>query len=92
MRGTLVSTNPVIMSIQYLQVFEVDRFRQRFTQSAEIFVWSSNTQVPAHPVLTMPSFIHPSHLRGICFVAYCLVFGTNVPWPGCVHCKKPEPA
>lgn len=55
-----MSTNPTIMSIQYLQVFEGDRFRQRFTQSAKICVWSSNTPVHAHAVLTMPSFIHPS--------------------------------
>lgn len=34
----------------------------RFTQSAKICVWSSNIGAPAHPMLTMCSFIHPSHL------------------------------
>lgn len=36
--------------------------RRRFTQSAKICACSSNIRAPAHPMLTMCSFIHPSHL------------------------------
>lgn len=56
-------------------MFEVDKFRQRFTQSAKICVWSSNSRTPAHPMLTVHSFIHPLHLdegvKRFCFVIYC---------------------
>lgn len=56
-------------------MFEVDKFRRRFTQSAKIRVWSSNSRAPAHPTLTVCSFIHPLHLdegvKRFCFVIYC---------------------
>lgn len=56
-------------------MFEVDKFRRRFTQSAKICVWSSNSRTPAHPTLTVRSFIHPLHLdegvKRFCFVIYC---------------------
>ena len=61
--GTLVSTQSDnnVYSVA-TEVCEVDKFRLRFTQSAKIFVWSSNIGAPAHPMLTMSSFFHSFYL------------------------------